>query len=60
MRMQSQPDAVLASCNPKPEAATLKVYLNVQQSSAERLQRTLCSSPCQPRIARFQIAKEKT
>ena len=48
------------SCNAKPGIGTLKVYLNVPQSSAERLLRTLVRPSCQPRRARFQIAKEKT
>jgi hypothetical protein len=39
----STPDQpwLAAPCNAKPGIGTLKVYLNVPQSSAERLQRTL-------------------
>jgi hypothetical protein len=59
MRRQSQPGAIYASCNAKPRAATLKMYLNVPQSSAERLQRTLFVSVSAPNSP-ISNRKEKT
>jgi hypothetical protein len=49
----------LRSCNVKPRAATLKMYLNVQPSSAERLQRTLFVSVSAPKSP-ISNRKEKT
>ena len=47
------------SCNSKPRAATLELYLNVPQSSAERLQRTLFVSVSAPNSP-ISNRKEKT
>jgi hypothetical protein len=41
IRRQTQPKTDHASCNAKPMTGTLKMYLNVPQSSAERVQRTV-------------------
>jgi hypothetical protein len=59
MRRQSQPGEGFASCNAKLRTATLKMYLNVQPSSAERLQRTLFVSVSAPNSL-ISNRKEKT